>query len=196
MEWVMAIIMLTFSLTMSPGPANILFMTMGARCGWKRTLPLVWGMNISFMMIAILIGNSVEYFKTIMPQAAYYLHVIGILYLLFLAFKLLFLNKEAVRTGQKESIGFWSGFIFQALNPKAWFVNLSIFSVFGSKFDHSLIIINLIVLIVRLVTQNLWVLAGVAMGIAFHNKERQTILNHFLAMLLIFTCLWMWMSFP
>jgi len=136
------IAMCTYALTMSisPGPVNIITMTSGLNHGISRTVPFVAGATIGFtaLLFAIGIGASelIELFPTAMKAAGY----IGAAFMLYMAYKIAF-SKGSIKIGKQETPSFYQGFILNILNPKAWIASISGVTAFTAKGDMSSLIL-------------------------------------------------------
>lgn len=106
-------------MSITPGPNNLMLAASGVNHGVKKTLP---------HMLGISVGNTVQMFITASIFALivswvqvirFPLAVIGCIYLLWLAWKMMMTASpsEAKRT---KPMGFVGAVLFQWLNPKAW----------------------------------------------------------------------------
>lgn len=113
--------MFLFSLTMSisPGPVNMVIISSGANHGFRRTLPFVSGATIGFTLLLIITGFG---FYTIIEQHPLffkYLNVAGSAFIIYIGYKIATSQAELSLT-KSEAPGFIQGFLLQWLNPKAW----------------------------------------------------------------------------
>ncbi|MBM1022868.1 LysE family translocator [Enterobacter sp. A11] len=113
--------MFLFSLTMSisPGPVNMVIISSGANHGFRRTLPFVSGATIGFTLLLIITGFG---FYTIIEQHPLffkYLNVAGSAFIIYVGYKIASSQSELSLT-KSEAPGFIQGFLLQWLNPKAW----------------------------------------------------------------------------
>ena len=126
------IAILTFIITMcfTPGPNNILSTFHTLKFGYKKTIPLHFGMIIGFTFTGSLVcflANWINQYKIIFNSIVF----LGAGYIIFLAAKIalappLEINKEY---NQKDLLGFKEGFILQFLNGKAWTHFLSLIHI-------------------------------------------------------------------
>ena len=117
-----------FPITISPGPANILLSSTSAQFGIRRTLPLMWGIIIVFMIqivvIAVGIGEIVFDYPTLFVIFKY----IGAAYLFYLAY--LFFRSTGVQSSAETKLGFREGATLQFFNFKAMTVPLIMYTQF------------------------------------------------------------------
>ncbi|WP_082735872.1 LysE family translocator [Polycladidibacter stylochi] len=115
----------------SPGPVNVILAMSGARFGTLGSLPYVLGATTSFVAILLLLGFGVHSILALVEQFTIPLTLAGSLYMLYLAYKIAADNgKLALNSTDAKRVGFVSGFVTQALNPKAWIVSLSAITIY------------------------------------------------------------------
>ncbi len=87
--WIAAVTLFAISTSVSPGPNNLLLVASGARFGFARTLRHVMGIAIGFPVMVLVVGLALGGVFAALPWLHDVLAVIGILYLLYLAWTLL-----------------------------------------------------------------------------------------------------------
>jgi len=114
--------MLTFALfafitSITPGPNNAMLMASGVRFGVKRTLPHLFGINIGFGLMFLVVGAVLP----LLPEGSLeYLNWVAIGLLLYIAVKI----ATASTSFQEQDVdgrpwGFLRAAAFQWINPKA-----------------------------------------------------------------------------
>ncbi|WP_070964409.1 LysE family translocator [Vibrio sonorensis] len=153
-----------FPLVFSPGPANIVFAASGAKVGVRKTLPLMAGIDLLFIIKSILIGfglgEVIARFPLILPS----LQLVGALYLIYLAYGFLQSGKSGTKN-KTSTLGFKDGLIIQFLNGKGWVMVILMFSLFTESAIEAFGSIGIWVLVVWLAALNismhlLWIRAG------------------------------------
>lgn len=134
--------MFLFSLTMSisPGPVNMVIISSGANHGFRRTLPFVSGATIGFTLLLIITGFG---FYTIIEQHPLffkYLNVAGSAFIIYIGYKITTSQAELSLT-KSEAPGFIQGFLLQWLNPKAWVACASGVVLFSEPSNNSPMIV-------------------------------------------------------
>ncbi len=129
--------MATFALSMSisPGPVNLITLTSGINYGFVRTLPFVAGASIGFSLLLLSLGLGFNLgFDYIPPSLMVVLQILGALFIAYLGLKLMMSSAELEMngkdsgkdSGKHESLpSFSKGLLLQWLNPKAWIACLS-----------------------------------------------------------------------
>ena len=110
-----------FSLLMSvsPGPVNLIALSIGARTGFVSAIPFVSGATFGFTLLLIVVGLGLYGLTGALPAVRMTLAVFGAAYLVYLGC-LIFNAEPIANESQAISKGFLSGALLQWLNPKAW----------------------------------------------------------------------------
>ena len=128
--WVaMAIFALTMSI--SPGPVNMVIVASGANHGFGRTLPFVSGATVGFTLLLILVGFGLLGVFNTFPQLLDWLGVAGAAFIFYVGFRVATALPN-VTTERKQVPTFMQGFALQWLNPKAWIACASGAAMFSS----------------------------------------------------------------
>lgn len=156
------------SMTITPGPNNVMLTASGATYGFLRTLPHIFGILggcfLLFSGIALGLGLIFERY----PSVQFALRVIGSAYLLYLAWKIATAPPPDMRVrGEGRPLSFWQAAAFQFANPKAWVMGLALMAGFLPQGGDA--VVNALVLaafaeLVALPCIALWAGFGVAIG--------------------------------
>ncbi|OOV86550.1 hypothetical protein BTA35_0213195 [Oceanospirillum linum] len=152
----------------TPGPNNIILTATGARFGFRKSLPGVYGIIFGTASQIVMVAAGLGILFQQWPILHTLLKMAGGAYLVWLAWKILRspVQEMSVEEGQ-EPVGFIQMALFQYLNPKAWVMNLSMvsaFSVAGEVYWQSIMLIILVAFTVMNMTQNAWAGFGSAIG--------------------------------
>ncbi|RLA39254.1 MAG: LysE family translocator, partial [Gammaproteobacteria bacterium] len=74
-------------IVISPGPANILYAASGSSFGVKGTVPFWLATNITSVFQTLAVGFGLNFLISTYPQIADMMKYMGIIFLLYLAFK-------------------------------------------------------------------------------------------------------------
>ena len=165
MSFVLLWLGVMFPLVFSPGPANIVFAASGAGVGFRRSLPLVCGVDLVFVLKSALIGYGAGQLLSEYPEVLNGLQLIGASYLFYLAFGFL---KRTVASGNQQTflqLSFLDGVVIQLLNAKGWIMVVLMFSLFvepAKEFAGSYAELSLITMlfILNVLTHLAWVMFG------------------------------------
>ncbi|MDV6319476.1 LysE family translocator [Chromohalobacter sp. HP20-39] len=146
-----ALFMISMSIT--PGPNNVMLTASGANYGFRRTLPhllgILGGCFLLFSGVALGLGMIFERFPLVQTS----LRVIGSLYLLYLAWGIATAPPPRLGDIQGRPLSFWQAAAFQFANPKAWVMGLTLMASFLPEDGNTMV--------------NAFALAGAAELVAF-----------------------------
>ncbi len=134
-EFVFLFLAFSIPLVCTPGPGNIILAMSGARWGLVKTIPLIIGIDLSYIVFTLMIGFGLGELFVQFPFTYLILKYAGGLYLFYLSYKIWNLtpdfNKEL-----SNSMGFKDGIILTLFNPKAHLLMALMFSQFMKPGDH------------------------------------------------------------
>ncbi|WP_048306426.1 LysE family translocator [Halomonas sp. PR-M31] len=169
------------SMTITPGPNNVMLTASGANYGYWRTLPHILGIMagcfVLFAAIALGLGLLFERY----PLFQSLLKIIGSIYLLYLAWKIANAPPPDLSSqGQGHPLTFWQAAGFQFANPKAWVMGLALMAGFlpegGSTLLNALLLAGFAELI-ALPCISLWAGFGIAIGRLLRSERSWRIFN-------------------
>ena len=182
----------SISMSLSPGPVNLLTFASGVNFGLRRTLPFVSGATIGFILLLFLVGVG---FNQLLPgqnpAIKQWMTVLACLFISYLGYKIF--NAEVEVSGEADNApGFVSGFLLQWLNPKAWLASVagvSAFDLSGSL--QALLGFVIIYFICCYVCICLWAAAGQSMSQVVRQRGYLKKLNYTTGVLLILIALYL-----
>lgn len=189
-----ALLIFLFPLAYSPGPGNVFFATNGARFGFRATLALTMGYHLATVIVTVGIGLGFLSVLSRFPVVFSTIKIIGALYVLWLAWKLI---RSGIFDASQEPkpAGFIDGVVLLVLNPKAYFIIAVMFSQFlnpSTENLYSLVVwISVIFTINNLVAFSVWTVLGDSLARAFRNDRNAKILNTIFGLLLAIVAVWM-----
>ncbi|TFH87198.1 LysE family translocator [Billgrantia azerbaijanica] len=156
------------SMTITPGPNNVMLTASGANYGFLRTLPHIFGiLGGCFLLFAgIALGLGLVFERYPLVQTA--LRIVGSAYLLYLAWRIATAPPPDLRRrGEGRPLRFWQAAAFQFANPKAWVMGLALMAGFlpegGNTVTNALLLAGFAEL-VGLPCIALWAGFGTAIG--------------------------------
>jgi threonine/homoserine/homoserine lactone efflux protein len=196
-EELMALIALATVGTFTPGPNTALSATIAANHGLRRALPFVCAVPAGWGVLLILNAAGLGVMVLGYPPLRWGLLAAGVLYLLWLAWKLAntqHLSEAAIG----PVVGFKQGVMLQFINIKAWFLALSVVSGWVIGHDDTLtrLLETLPIFMFFGLTSNLtyaWIGASLRHWLRGPNNTAQRLLwfNRIMAMALVTTVVWM-----
>jgi threonine/homoserine/homoserine lactone efflux protein len=193
-EYFLAWLAVMFPLVFSPGPANVVFALSGVKQGVKKSIPLIAGVDLVFIIYSLIIGFGLgEVLKTY-PQLLIIIKVLGIAYLMYMAYKFIAVNNQSTDDQSNKVYTFYDGVILQLLNPKGWTMLFLMFSLFlDGTFNETTQILYLVIMlaILNISTHIIWVAAGSAITKYISNPKIDQYLNYFFSGSLVIVALWL-----
>jgi threonine/homoserine/homoserine lactone efflux protein len=196
-ELTTALVLFLFPLAYSPGPGNLFFAANGARFGLRSTIPASTGYHIATWLVTLAIGLGLAAVIHKYPEAFTTIKVLGSLYVLWLAWKLL--RSGMIKSDQEPtSANFWGGVILLILNPKAYFIIAAMFARFlNPESSDQLVLVLLITTIFtlnNLLAFTSWTILGDRFARLFGDDSNAKVLNLAFGSLLAFVAVWMFFS--
>ncbi len=184
--------------TFTPGPNNIMSMASSSKHGYRKTLNFMFGVSSGFFLIMILATYFNLLLENILPNITSVMRIIGMLYMLYLAFKIMniplpFQKKKKTKSRNLNNhglISYKTGVLMQFFNPKAILYGLTIVSNFIIPYFHTnttLIGFALFLSLIALASTSSWALFGSFFNRFMEDYERPV--NIVMGLLLIYSAL-------
>ncbi|WP_444930340.1 LysE family translocator [Microbulbifer sp. SSSA002] len=194
LEFILAWLAVMFPLIFSPGPANLTFAAAGASLGIRASLPLLAGIDIVFLLKALLVGFGFMSWLIDYPALMITLQWSGAAYLVYLAYAFIKPVKGSSSSAIK-SVTIWQGMFIQSMNVKAWMIVITMFSVFGSKqeagVENSTITLIIMITTLNFVTHFSWIAFGRGLSRALVNSRSSALQNKLFALSLLLVAVWL-----
>ena len=181
------LIVFCFAASISPGPNNIMLMTSGVNYGVAKTIPHLLGINIGFPAMVAAIGFGLGNLFIAFPQIYLVIKVLGITYLLYLAWNIAHSSMPNVRAESGNPLTFIQAVLFQWVNPKAWVMAVSAITSFmtSENMVSQILVIVATYAVVGGVCMVVWLCAGVAMKGFLQHEKQLKFFNIVMALLLV-----------
>jgi threonine/homoserine/homoserine lactone efflux protein len=174
--WAMCAFALTMSIT--PGPVNVIALSSGVNHGFFRTFPFVSGATLGFTALLYLLGAGVLELMMQFPLVMQMLGYAGTLFLLYVAFSIV--RAKEVVEGERTAPcpKFWQGWILQWLNPKAWIACMSGLTAFVSRAEMgSLLFFCMIYFFLCYVGVGFWAVLGAKTQKLLRTSKQMQVFN-------------------
>ena len=189
-----ALLLLTTAASFSPGPNTALSTALGANLGLKRSLRFVFAVPVGWGALFSLCAAGVGSLVVALPALRIAIQVLGVGYLLWLAFKLAQSSQLAQADASRLNVTFLQGVMMQFLNIKAWMLALTVVAgwLAGRPDVLARFAITLpLMLVFGLVSNLVYALVGSLLREWLTQGERLRWFNRGMAAILVVTAAWM-----
>ena len=172
----------------TPGPNNVMLTTTGLNFGVRRGIPHLLGICIGFPVMLALIGLGFGTLFELYPILHEIIKVVGIVYLLFLAWKIAMTRGSVERIERSRPISFWQAAAFQWVNPKAWVMGSSALAAYTSMDDSFFLQVAIICatfFVITLPCAGVWLVFGAGLQRLLRDPKHLRIFNIAMALLLL-----------
>ena len=171
----------------TPGPANMVLMSAGARFGLRRSLPFVAGVALGKQLIIWPAGFGLMTLSDRVPLLFDLLKWASVAYILWLAWRIAG-SQLSLRDATEVPPGFAAGLIVHPLNPKAWAMITAGFTQFvdpGTPALQATATIAMCLLAAQVVLHPTWTWAGQRIAATIAGKPGERYLMITLAVLTV-----------
>lgn len=126
LETYAAFVLFVIVMTGTPGIGNLTMMAIGQATGFRSALPFLAGTTVGMLCLNTLVGFGLGGLFMASPRAAWAMKIVGLGYILYLAWKLLRMQLAEEREARRFT--FVEGVFIHPLNPKSWAMSVVGFS--------------------------------------------------------------------
>lgn len=189
-----ALLVLATAMSFSPGPNTTLSTTLAANGGLARAMRFVFAVPVGWTLLLLLCAAGIGALVLAAPSLRWAIKALGIVYLLWLAWKLSGSATMGQADGRRLSVGFRQGVMLQFLNIKAWLLALTL--VAGWIAGHAdalqrLAIVAPVMLVYAFISNFIYALAGALLRNWLARGQRLLWFNRAMAAVLVLTAWWM-----
>jgi threonine/homoserine/homoserine lactone efflux protein len=189
-----ALLALTTAASFTPGPNTTLSTALAANYGLKRAMSFVCAVPIGWGLLFTLCAVGVGALVVAMPALRLGIKVLGVGYLLWLAYKIGTASQLSIVDESRLNVTFFQGVMLQFLNIKAWMLALTVVAgwMAGQADAVSRFALLLPVMLFFGFTSNLLYAAmGSLLRDWLKQGRRLAWFNRFMAVVLMVTAAWM-----
>ena len=190
----MALLALTTAASFTPGPNTTLSTALAANYGLKRAMTFVCAVPVGWGLLFSLCAGGVGALVVAIPALRLAIKVLGVGYLLWLAYKIGMSRTLGEADNSRLNVTFFQGVMLQFLNIKAWMLALAMVAgwIAGKPDASSRFLLMFPILLFYAFASNL---AYAAMGSLLREwlqiGHRLAWFNRFMAVVLAVTAAWM-----
>lgn len=172
--------------SITPGPNNLMLMASGANFGFRRTIPHMLGVGIGFGVMILLVGLGLVRVFDAFPVTHLILTVVGVAYLLWLAWKIANAAAPGAATARARPFGFVQAALFQWVNPKAWQMALTAITLYApDRSAMAILWVAAVFALINLPSVSTWTVMGQQMRRILSSPARLRAFNWGMAGLLV-----------
>lgn len=187
MEAMPALILFVFTAGITPGPNNIMIMASGLNFGIRASLPHFLGICFGFPTMFFAMGFGLGYMFEAYPLLHEFIKVLGIAYLLYLAWLIAHAAPDSNSNARAKPFTFFQATLFQWVNPKAWIMGTSAIATFtttDATMYQQILIIGAVFFLSTFPCAGSWLFLGRFLQDVIGNARQQRIFNVVMATLL------------
>jgi threonine/homoserine/homoserine lactone efflux protein len=185
-ETLVALLLFCAATLFTPGPNNLMLMASGANFGLRRTLPHLAGVAYGFPLMILPVGLGVMELFDRWPPAYAILKAAAILYILWLAWKIVGAAPTPEMRAEARPLTFLQAAGFQWVNPKAWSMALGAITLYAAGRDlPSILWIAGTFAALGTLSALTWVTVGTAVRRLLAEARRLRLFNRVMAALLV-----------
>ena len=121
-----ALLLFCTAMSFSPGPNTTLSTALAANLGLPRALRFCLAVPTGWTLLMLACGLGLGAVITTVPALRWGVTLLGVSYMLWLAFKLARASQMTQVDASRLQVGFWQGVGLQFLNIKAWMLALTL----------------------------------------------------------------------
>ena len=129
-------------MVVTPGPANLVLVSSGARFGFYKSIPFVIGVTCGKLFLTVGLGLGFLSLIHSNQMLINIIKIVGTSYICWLSWKILFLKLDKNNLENQDHVpSFMNGLLVHPLNPKAWAMIIAAYTQFTS-FGNTQVEIN------------------------------------------------------
>lgn len=177
----------SFFASITPGPTNLISLSIGARQGPVSAVPFTFGASCSAALMLLLAGLGISSLVIDYPVVMVVMSLVGGVWISWMAWQLFFAEPLQAVDNSEQQIGWLQGAGLQLINPKTWMMATSataIFSIPDANSTEHATYLALIILIVSFPCLMAWSWLGHLTRSANKMAKREIYINRVLAVML------------
>jgi len=183
-----SIVTFAVSMSISPGPNNLMVTASGANFGFLRTVPHMLGVSFGFPAMLLAVGLGLGQALAAWPQVHEVLRYVAAAYLLYLAWRIATAGGPGNPEARSRPFSFLQAALFQWVNPKAWVIALSAVATYTTVEEDALVqilVIGGVFVVAAFLSLCLWAAFGTLIAGVLTSPRALRAFNLFMAALLV-----------
>lgn len=188
LELILPMVAFALAASLSPGPVNLVALSIGLNAGLRSALHHVTGATLGFTLLLILIGLGLHSLLSAWPPLLMLVRWAGVLFLLYMAVRLSLDRGEVTAPIAPAGASWLHGALMQWLNPKAWVASAAGMGTYTTQ-GAEIGIFATVFFLVCYASITCWAALGAWLGRRVDTPLRLRWLNRLLAVLLAVSAL-------
>lgn len=172
--------------SITPGPNNILSLSIASQFGLKQSIKVVAGMFCGQIFIMLLCGLFTYHMVSLLPTMTPWLTWVGAAYIIWLAWGIATQDIQTTKE-RADSTSFLTGLSLQFVNVKIILYGVTSISTFVLPYTQNIywiIAVSLLLAVIALASNLIWAMAGQLLQVQFRSHGK--IINMVLAITLLY----------
>jgi threonine/homoserine/homoserine lactone efflux protein len=184
MSLIIAMSLFALSMSVSPGPVNLVTFSSGLNYGFLPSLPFVAGAALGFTLLLVVVGLGLGQMVALSPALMQVLTYAGTAFICYMGYKIATAHPELPGAPERQP-HFFQGAALQWLNPKAWIASLSGVSAFEATLGNGLFVFASLYLVICFFSVAVWAFAGARVSGLLRDRSNLLWCNRVMGGLLI-----------
>ena len=190
MSLIIAMCLFALSMSVSPGPVNLVTFSSGLNYGFLPSLPFVAGAASGFTLLLVVVGLGLGEIIALNPVLLEVLAYAGTAFICYMGYKIATAHPELPEAPERQP-HFFQGAALQWLNPKAWIASLSGVSAFEATPGNGLFVFAGLYLVICFFSVAVWAFAGARLSELLGDKNNLQRFNRVMGGLLIIIAIYL-----
>jgi threonine/homoserine/homoserine lactone efflux protein len=134
---VFTFLLYVFVTSFTPGPNNIMGMIFGNKYGIKRSIRFCLGVGTGYFFVMLACCYLNLFLQDIMPNIQFAMTILGGMYMLYLAYKILMSKDSKDDDDKKQDHIYFTAILLQFINPKGILSGITVVTTFILPYYHS-----------------------------------------------------------
>ena len=188
MTFSLAFFLFAVSMLFTPGPNNVMLMTSGLNFGINKSLPHLFGVCLGFPSMVVMVGLGLGVIFEQYPIIHDVIKVLGVLYLIYLAWQIAHAKPSAVSGKASSPFTFLQAALFQWVNPKAWVMASTSIAVYTSAAEdvlYQILLLATVFVLIGFCSGSTWLFLGKSLKRLLKSDAHRVLFNTVMASLLV-----------
>lgn len=191
MSVILAMCLFSLSMSISPGPVNLITLSTGVNHGVRSAMPFVAGATVGFSILLLFIGLGVGQVAAENTELMAALGYIGSGFICYMGYKIA-TSDGNVEIERHNRPTFLQGAALQLLNPKAWIACLAGVSAFNLSASYeALMVFSTLYFVICYVSVSSWAVLGARISHFLTDEHNLRIFNRVMGGTLVLVAIYL-----